>query len=43
LTMRFRKNYYRIGKYCGKFGKNIIVTDNMDWETEQIVQASRPE
>jgi len=40
LTTRLRKNYYRIGRYCDKFGKNIIVTDNMDWETEQIVQAS---
>ena len=38
--MRFRKNYYRIGRYCDKFGKNIIIPDNMDWETEQIVQAS---
>jgi transposase len=30
LTMRFRKNYYRIGRYGDKFGKNIIITDNMD-------------
>lgn len=40
LTMRFRKNYYRIRKHCDKFGKNIIITDNMDWETGQIIQAS---
>lgn len=40
LTMRFRKNYYRIRRYCDKFGKNIIITDNMDWETGQIIQAS---
>ena len=40
LTMRFHKNYYRIGRYCDKFGKNIIITDNMDWETDLIVQAS---
>lgn len=40
LVMRFRKDYYRIGKYCDKFGKNILITDNMDWETGQIVQAS---
>jgi transposase len=40
LMMRFRKDYYRIGKYCDKFGKNILITDNMDWETGQIVQAS---
>jgi len=40
LTMRFRKSYCRVGKYCDKFGKNIIITDNMDWETGQIIQAS---
>jgi transposase len=40
LTMRFRKDYYRIGRYCDKFGKNILITDNMDWDTGQIVQAS---
>jgi len=40
LVMRFHKNYYRIGKYSEKFGKNILITDNHDWETEQIVQAS---
>ena len=40
LVMRFRKDYYRIGKYCDKFGKNILITDNMDWEIGQIVQAS---
>jgi transposase len=40
LVMRFRKDYYRIGKHCDKFGKNILITDNSDWETGQIVQAS---
>ena len=40
LVMKFRKDYYRIGKYCDKFGKNILITDNMDWEAGQIVQAS---
>jgi transposase len=40
LTMRFRKSYYRIGKYREKFGKNIIITDNMEWKTGKIVQAS---
>jgi transposase len=40
LVMRFRKQYYRIGKHCDKFGKNILITDNSDWETGQIVQAS---
>jgi len=36
----FRKNYYRIGKHIERFGKNIIVTDHLDWSTDQIVQAS---
>lgn len=40
LAMRFHKNHYRIGRYLDKFGKNIIITDNMDWESERIVQAS---
>lgn len=40
LVMRFGKDYYRISKYCDKLGKNILITDNMDWETSQIVQAS---
>ena len=40
LVMRFRKDYYRIGKHYDKFGKNILITDNSDWETGQIVQAS---
>jgi len=40
LIMRFRKHYYRIGKHCDRFGKNILITDNSDWETGQIVQAS---
>ena len=40
LVMRFGKDSYRIGKHCDKFGKNILIIDNMDWETGQIVQAS---
>ena len=36
----FRKDYYRIGKYIERFGKNIIVTDHMDWSTDEIVEAS---
>ncbi|MDD3582275.1 MAG: hypothetical protein PHW74_14825 [Desulfobacca sp.] len=36
----FRKNYYRIGLYIEKFGKNILVTDQAEWSTDQIVQAS---
>ena len=38
--MGFRKNYYRMGRYINRFGKNIIVTDNMDWSTDDIVRAS---
>jgi transposase len=36
----FRKNYYRIGRHIERFGKNIIVTNHMDWSTDQIVRAS---
>jgi transposase len=36
----FHKNYYRIGLYLEKFGKNILVTDLDGWSTEHIVQAS---
>ena len=35
-----RRNYYRIGLYIEKFGKNIIVTDRSEWTTDEIVQAS---
>ncbi len=37
--MGFRKNFYRIGRYINRFGKNIIVTDNGDWSTDEIVRA----
>ncbi len=40
LRMNFRKNNYRISRYIDKFGKNIIVTDNDDWTTDEIVNAS---
>ncbi|PIE58976.1 MAG: hypothetical protein CSA33_00370 [Desulfobulbus propionicus] len=40
LNMIFRKNHYRIGRYLDRFGKNIIVTDSMDWTTDEIVKAS---
>ncbi|MDD3581012.1 MAG: hypothetical protein PHW74_08325, partial [Desulfobacca sp.] len=36
----FRKNYYRIGLYLERLGKNILITDLADWSTDQIVQAS---
>ncbi|MDY6868757.1 MAG: IS1634 family transposase [Chloroflexota bacterium] len=38
--LSFRKDSYQIGKAKALFGKNIIVTDNTDWSTEDIVQAS---
>jgi transposase len=38
--MSFRKDHYQRGKADALFGKNIIVTDNHDWTTEDIVQAS---
>lgn len=38
--MSFRKNYYRIGQYIKRFGKNLLITDHMDWSTSQIVEAS---
>ncbi|WP_446012130.1 hypothetical protein [Candidatus Electrothrix sp.] len=36
----FFKDAYQIGKAKALFGKNIIVTVNTDWSTEDIVQAS---
>lgn len=38
--MSFRKDLYQIEKAKDLFGKNIIVTDNHDWTTEEIVQLS---
>jgi transposase len=38
--MSFRKDHYQVGKAEALFGKNIIVTDNHDWTTEDIVQVS---
>jgi transposase len=40
LHMNFRKNHYRINRYIDRFGKNILITDNMDWSTDDIVRAS---
>jgi len=37
LTLLFSKDHYRIGRYLERFGKNIIVTDHMDWSTDEIV------
>jgi transposase len=35
-----RKDYYRIGLYIEKFGKNVLITDQSEWTTDEIVQAS---
>ena len=40
LRLNCRKNYYRIGRYIDRFGKNIIITDNKNWATGEIVNAS---
>jgi transposase len=40
LSMSFRKDIYRISRKQAMFGKNIIITDNTDWATSEIVEAS---
>lgn len=40
LSMSFRKDPYRVERKQAAFGRNIIVTDNTDWTTSEIVQAS---
>ena len=40
LTMSFGKDVYRISRKQAMFGKNIIITDNTDWTTREIVEAS---
>ena len=39
--MSFRKNVYRIDQKRQTFGKTIIITDNSDWSTREIVEAHR--
>jgi len=39
-TMGFRKDAQEVARTQALMGKNIIVTDNHDWTTEQIVGAS---
>ena len=39
-SISFRKNQYEIKKTESSFGRQIIVTDNINWSTEEIVQAS---
>jgi len=38
--LSFRKDPYQVSKAENLFGKNVIVTDNHDWTTEEIVQSS---
>jgi transposase len=38
--LSFRKNAYQIEKASATFGRNVIVTDNHDWSTDEIVQLS---
>lgn len=40
LRMSFRRDHYRIGRRRATFGRNIIITDNTDWPTAQIVQTN---
>lgn len=40
LTMSFRKDVHQVRQQELMFGKNIIITDNTDWTTPEIVQAS---
>lgn len=37
LRMGFRQDAYRVGRKRETFGKSIVVTDNDDWSTEEIV------
>ncbi len=40
LGMRFKKDAYRLRRTRAKLGRNIVVSDSMDWSTSEIVQAS---
>ena len=40
LSMSFLKDVYKISRKQAMFGKNIIITDNTDWTTREIVEAS---
>ena len=40
LVMSFRKNLYRIERHIDRFGKNVLITDRMDWSTDEIVRVS---
>ena len=38
--MNFRKNAYLVARKQATFGKNIIITDNTDWTTGDIIEAN---
>jgi len=40
LMMSFRKNTYWVDRHRARMGKSVIVTDNTDWTTAQIVNAN---
>jgi len=40
LDMSFQKDAYRVTRKKASFGRNIIITDNTDWTTAEIVQTS---
>jgi len=40
LALTFRKNVYLVNRKQAMFGKNIIITDNTDWMTGDIIEAS---
>ena len=40
LNMSFRKDPYIVKQKKMMFGKNIIITDNTDWATKDIIEAS---
>jgi transposase len=40
LSMSIRKDAYQVERRRASFGRNIIITDNTDWTTADIVQSS---
>jgi transposase len=40
LSMSFSKDAYRVERRRASFGRHIVITDNRDWSTADIVQAS---
>ena len=39
LVMNFSQNVYQIKRKRLAFGRNIIITDNLDWTTSEIIEA----